>query len=277
MYADDTVLCAQNTNMKALEVEANLELSKVYNWLCSNKLTLNIKKSKYMIISKKRKKQPIVVKINGTKLEQCASYKYLGVIFDKNLNWKPHIEHLCTKLSRACGSLIKIRNCVSIETLREIYHALIHSYLRYGIIVWGNISKTVVKPLNIMINRAIRIMSFAPYGRVNLNSVYKELKLLDFDQIFQLESAKFMYKKTVGLLPTKVGEYFKQRTPPTHNYNLRRRPDAPHRKIDYKTSIGENSMLIRGEKLWIDIPKIIKDCVSYGAFKRQYKEYLLQD
>ena len=56
LYAHDTVLCAQNEDIKVLEAEVNSELDKVWNWLCSNKLTLNIKKSKFMIISKKKKK-----------------------------------------------------------------------------------------------------------------------------------------------------------------------------------------------------------------------------
>ena len=51
LYADDTFLCAQNENVKALEDEVNYELDKVHIWLASNRLTLNIKKSKYMIIS----------------------------------------------------------------------------------------------------------------------------------------------------------------------------------------------------------------------------------
>ena len=126
--------------------------------------------------------------------------------------------------------------------MREIYHALIHSYLRYGITIWGNASKATIQPLITMVNRAVRIMSFAPFGRIDLKSIYTEFKLLDIDQIFTLESAKFMFKKNVGLLPTKVGEYFDCRAPPTHSYNLRKRPTALHRQIKFKTAIAENSI-----------------------------------
>jgi len=228
-----------------------------------------------MIISKKKKKQSMKINIKDTTLEQCSSYKYLGIIFDKNLNWKPHINHLCIKLARACGCLVKIRNCVSTETMREIYHALIHSYLRYGITIWGNASKTTLQPLIAMINRAVRIMSFAPFGRIDLSSIYNEFQLLNLDQIFTLESGKFMYKRNVGLLPTKVGEYFECRAPPTHSYNLRKKPAAPHRQIKFKTSTAENSFQIRGDKLWCNIPKYIQDSTSLSIFKKQFKEFLL--
>ena len=95
LYADDTFLCGENNNEQALEVFMNSELEKVYKWLCANKLTLNIAKSKSMIITRKRTLNPISVLIDNIPLEQCSSYKYLGVIFDKNLNWKDHIEYIC--------------------------------------------------------------------------------------------------------------------------------------------------------------------------------------
>ena len=42
LFADDTFLCAQNADFKVLETEVNSEIEKVYKWLTSNKLTLNI-------------------------------------------------------------------------------------------------------------------------------------------------------------------------------------------------------------------------------------------
>ena len=50
LFADDTFLCAQSKDFSSLETEVNKELDKVADWLLSNKLTLNIKKSKHMLI-----------------------------------------------------------------------------------------------------------------------------------------------------------------------------------------------------------------------------------
>ena len=103
LFADDTFLCSQNNDILRLENEVNFELQKVYVWLASNKLTLNIKKSKFMFFSNKKKvNHEMNIKINGNKLEKCDNYKYLGVIFDNNLSWQPHIEYICGKISKAC-------------------------------------------------------------------------------------------------------------------------------------------------------------------------------
>ena len=116
LFADDTFLCAQNKNMKVLEKDVNSELEKVFVWLASNKLTLNISKSKYMIFTNTRKNfHEISVKINKTPLEKCTKYKYLGIVIDEKLNWKDHIEYVCKKVSKACGIFAKLRHCASVE------------------------------------------------------------------------------------------------------------------------------------------------------------------
>ena len=107
-----------------------------------NKLTLNIKKSQYMIVSNKRNISPITVKINNIPLVNCESYKYLGIHFDQKLSWNTHISNISTKIAKACGMLTKLRHFVPIEILIDVFYALIHSYLRYGILVWGNASNS---------------------------------------------------------------------------------------------------------------------------------------
>ena len=260
--------------MELLEQEVNVELEKVYNWLCSNKLTLNISKSKCMIITRKRNILPMSIKIDNIELEQCQSYKYLGVIFDKDLSWKQHIEHICGKITKTVSSLALLRHRTSISVLREVFYALINSYLKYGIIVWGNAAEIILHPLKVLVNKAIRIMTFAPFGPIDLKPIYKELELLDLDQLFLLEQAKFMYKKKKALLPTTIANYFEPETRPEHNYNLRRRQNE-NSNFRSKLAIGKKSIQNRGETVWKKMPQYLKDCDTLIMFKKYYKSYLL--
>ena len=50
MYADDTSLTLSAYDPTTLEEKLHRDLDKVQKWLKSNKLTLNVKKTKYMII-----------------------------------------------------------------------------------------------------------------------------------------------------------------------------------------------------------------------------------
>ena len=120
-------------------------------------------------------------------------------------------------------SLAKLRHCVDLETLREVYHALIHSYLRYGIIAWGSAAPATLKPLQLIVNRAIRIMCFAPFGKIDLAPLFEILEILKINQIYLLETGKFVFKEKNNLLPVRIANYFEIRQTPVHGYNLRQR------------------------------------------------------
>ena len=67
-----------------LESKLNLELDKAEIWLSNNKLTLNIKKTMYMIFGNKRKLnrlKELNIQIGKEKIKRTEIYKYLGVYF----------------------------------------------------------------------------------------------------------------------------------------------------------------------------------------------------
>ncbi len=113
-----------------------------------------------MIISRKRRIPPISIEIKSTPLEQCNSYKYLGIFIDKDLNWSTHIEYITKKVLKACGAIAKLRHYVDIDILKNVYFSLVHSYVRYGISVWGKASSSALSSLHSAIHKVLRIMTF---------------------------------------------------------------------------------------------------------------------
>jgi len=55
LFTEDTNLLYADKNLKSLESTVNDELCKLYDWLIANKLTLNIKKSNYVIFDQDKK------------------------------------------------------------------------------------------------------------------------------------------------------------------------------------------------------------------------------
>ena len=49
LFADDTKLLYANKNLRSLETVTNDELLKIVDWLTANKLSLNVKKTNYII------------------------------------------------------------------------------------------------------------------------------------------------------------------------------------------------------------------------------------
>ena len=71
----------------------NRELKKVKKWLDANKLSLNIAKANFVIFHSKHKNLNELIRVKfGSKLLTCVeSIKYLGILVDSTLTWKPQI------------------------------------------------------------------------------------------------------------------------------------------------------------------------------------------
>ena len=176
------------------------------------------------------------------------------------------------------GALSKTRHIVGIDTLKSIYHALINSYLRYGILSWGNASSETLKPLKTLINRAVRMMSFAPFGNLNTKPIFKHLALLDIDQTFQFETAKFIFKDKNNLLPISTIAHHFERTSsinrPIRQTQTSHISVAPYELLSVH---AKKSIQVKTTYFWNDIPPSIKSCPYFSSFKRLYKEFLIHN
>ena len=90
----------QVEKIKTLETNVNNELSHMYLWLKVNKLSLNIKKTHYMIF-RKRKRNSLNVKlaIGGEPINEADKTKFLGILIDNKWTWKQHIAYVSGKIS----------------------------------------------------------------------------------------------------------------------------------------------------------------------------------
>ena len=170
LFADDTSILYSNKNLKALELEVNIELNKLCEWLTANKLTLNAKKSNYVIFLSYKMKLPFQPTINVFDNDrisysplECKDYvKYLGILIDKNLNWKAHIDLVALRISKTIGIIAKLRHYVPLSIIVKLYQSLIFPFLSYGISSWGQASQSTQDKLLLLQKRAIRFMNFSP-------------------------------------------------------------------------------------------------------------------
>jgi len=118
--------------------------------------------------------------------------KYLGLIFDSNLNWKPYLHELSKKVSRGIGVLSKIRYYVNRNILHQLYYSIIYPFLTYGLWIWGNTYSTTLKSLITLQKRAIRTISFSKPDE-HSEPLFKELEILKLTDLVTLHNALLMY------------------------------------------------------------------------------------
>ena len=75
-------------------------------------------------------------------IERSSQIKFLGVYIDQNLHWGPQIQHINDKLVKKVGIISKLRYCVDLPTLGQMYFSFNYPYLTYGITRWGSTCKT---------------------------------------------------------------------------------------------------------------------------------------
>jgi len=95
LYADVINLHISGENHEILEKTVNHELKKIDRLVRANKLYINYSKSNFMLMNN-YKNINFSVSINHYPISKQSSLKYLGVMLNDKLNWKPHIEKLVT-------------------------------------------------------------------------------------------------------------------------------------------------------------------------------------
>ena len=140
-----------------------MELIKVSSWFKSNKLSLNHKKTKYMLSSKSHNPpygtHPI--KIDEIPISRVQSTKFLGVISDDILTWSEHISSITKTISRNTGVISRLRSFLPSSALISLYNTLVLPYLYYCNIIWAHTSNNRLHSLIITQKRAIRICTFS--------------------------------------------------------------------------------------------------------------------
>ena len=157
LFADDTNMFDSSKDINGLIANINTELGKVCDWLYANKLSTNVSKTHFMVWSPRKAKLEDLgpITLNGQEMDWVTETKFLGIILDESLSWKPHIYYVRNKISKAAGILKKLRAYVNIDTMVNLYYSFVYPYLLYCVHVWGKTYVTHLECLNIMKKRAL--------------------------------------------------------------------------------------------------------------------------
>ena len=276
MFADDTCLLFSASSLSELQQIANIELSKIANWLTSNKLTLNHTKTKFMIISKNGRNAAINIYINRHQIEQVSVIDYLGITIDSKLCWSSQIKRIESTLSTARGIISKLRHFVNFDCLKSYYFAKVYSKLQYAVLAWGGSNDTKLRRINVIHNDIFRLMTLCNLPndiRLSHATLYKSLNLLRLQDIYKLELAKFMHKASENALPHCLNNMF-VRIDTIHRYPTSSRRKRVYYQNRVNSSAYQSWISTSGISLWQNIEQSLKD-KSYRDFSKSYRRHLI--
>jgi len=290
LYADDANIII--TGATTYEIEEQLEklTGLLINWVNANGLLLNLKKTNFMLFSRRNLQHNPSVTINNVKIDRVKEAKFLGVILNEKLSWLTHINALKSKMSRYIGIMYKIKAFIPLQARLQIYHSFIQSHLNYCSLVWGFSNKSHIHSLFVQQKKGMRaimpgyVRYFYKDGDLptGTKSSFNNLSVLTVHGIVASNAINFMNKiyNFPSQLPRAV-----TRTIPSNVPSRTVNPDPQSHVITswsnvYNTNVYRNSLFFKGPLLYLDpsMNDIFNpvSCQSTRAFKAQCRRVVLR-
>lgn len=165
LYVDDLMIYTSSSSIPSIERRLQNSIRNITSWTDTNGFTLSAPKTVAVHFHRKRGLQPEPsLFLYNQPIKFDTTQKFLGMILDQKLTWKPHID----KLKQDCMGRLNLLKCISRQswgadrkTMLRIYKAMILSKIDYGSIVYSSAKDNVLCRLDPVHNAALRLCTGA--------------------------------------------------------------------------------------------------------------------
>ena len=103
LFADDTTIFLSSQNKQFIYESVNKDLYSLNEWFQTNKLSLNVSKTNYVLFNNTRvdNADNFNLTIANESIERKNEVKFLGLYLDSKLDWNAHIKFVRNKINSA--------------------------------------------------------------------------------------------------------------------------------------------------------------------------------
>jgi hypothetical protein len=106
LFADDTSIIYTSSVITDFKCGINTLFASLNIWFETNLLSLNYNKTRFIyFVSKTKSDLNLDVNYGNNYIINTQNTKFLGLVIDNTMSWKPHIDFLLPKLSSACYAI----------------------------------------------------------------------------------------------------------------------------------------------------------------------------
>ena len=265
MYADDCLIYCTGNNWNNMRPKIDHGLECFLEWCTKNRLKLNARKSKSLLIGSYQKINTVDFNdkftSNNQELNFTNTYNYLGIYLDKNMTLIPLLSKLKSRVVNKIYLLVKIRNMINTHCAIAIYKQTILPILDYSGFLLIACNKSDRSDLQKLQNHALRIcFNVRLRDRVSTMQMHARAGLLSLEQRRQkqLLCLMFIHKQRHN-----VARVHGRMTRAAQIFSFVR---ERYNCIKYK-----NSSYYKGALLWDSLPIITRNSNSLLEFKRHLK------
>ena len=176
----------------------------------------------------------IEISIDNQNIVKVKETNFLGLILDKNLNWKSEISHVANKVVISIGIKSRCSFFLPKSSLRMLYYSLIYPYFYYCNIVWAQTYKSHKTYLHRLVMLQKRIIRITNKSHLNAHTdpIFKDLGILKFNDIHLLQLGQFMFSRKNSFLPPRFNNNFSQSN--QFHSILKKFPGLPSTALSYE-------------------------------------------
>ena len=90
LFADDTSLNTTYKGTDTVQNELQTSITEASDWCDNNAMILHPSKTKSMLLASRQKHQ-LRLSLKDSHIEQVHEHRHLGVMFDDEFSWRPHM------------------------------------------------------------------------------------------------------------------------------------------------------------------------------------------
>ena len=260
-YADDNSISYHHKDPNTVKDCLEQQSSIAVDWFNDNYMQANPGKFQAIVLCGRNQPQNITFHINGNDIQSVPEAKLLGVIFDENLSFIPHVTSMCKKASRQVNALSRISKHLSKESRMRILNAFIQANFDYCPTIYHLSGRMCAGKIEKLYERALRVAVNdykSPY-----RNVLDECNMLMIYEQHEQQIMIQVYKVLHELAPPIPSTFYSIRDTP---YNLRDSSKIILPKY-HTVKYGYNSLKIQGAILWNSLPSYVKQAENLASFK----------
>ena len=263
--ADDTTPYACDADLKSLLQNLEGDVASALLWFDANYMKPNQQKCHFLAPS--QTPEQLWIQVGEQIIWESRQERLLGVMVDKELSFKQHVEDLCKKAGAKVTALARLIRIVSMEKKRILMASFIKSQFCFCPLVWMFChSRMLNNRINHIHERGLRIV-YEDYTSSFKNLLEKDESVTVHHRNIQLVAVE-MFKVKNGLCPVIMKDLFRLNEAP----NSRTTFLIPSVNSEY---MGKLSLRYFGPIVWETmLPDSYKEISELEKFKDDIKKWV---
>ena len=242
--------------------------------MLSNKLKLNPDKTEFLLIGHKKQREKYLswfpITLMDVETNPARSARNLGVIFDRDLNFRLHISQVCRSCFYHMRDIRRIRRYLSLENAKTLAHAMVTSRLDYCNSLLYGIADKDISRLQRVQNCLARIVTRSP-PRTRSAPLLQKLHWLPIKFRVQFKICLLAFKTLSTAQPAYLSDLLSISQP---SRSLRNNKGKMLSVPRVRSKTGARAFSYCAPFLWNSLPLSLRSAQSLLTFRKQLKTYL---